>query len=896
MRLSHKALLIISLVFAGTLLIVYAMSEGIILGGFSKLEQADAQQNASRAVNAFERELQFLNATNIDWSAWDDTYNFVTRRNTNFLKVNLIDETFVRLELNMMIVLDAGGKVIYSKAFDLNKKVKTEIPPEVLHLIATRPDMTRMQNEHDSKTGFMILDKTPLLLSFRPIVQSSYRGPIAGTYMLGKYIGPRELEALSQKASLKIDFAIAGALAQTEANPRGVTVQRIDDNSIAAYTVLDDIFGTPALTVNVTLNRAIYAEGKKTLLYFMYTLLAVAVLSVAIMWWLLQDNVISRLAGLGNHLAAIRSSGSHSARIPVEGSDELHDLGVLINEMLEALQKQSNQQLALLKKAIDSIPVGVTIADVDKKIVYANHAEASMHGYAVNELIGKDVKIFTKPNAQYDQLDCDMDTWREWTRESRDIRKDGTEFPVELRSLVIKEAGIPKYILTISEDITLRKSLEDDLRQRAMYDSLTGLPNRFLMFDRLKLMHDAALRDKSKTFALVVIDLDNFKKINDSMGHIIGDRLLVSVSHCLSKAVRTIDTVSRLGGDEFALLLTNLKDKQEALIIVDRLQHDLKTPIEIDNYRVVTSASIGIAFNDFSKSAEDMYRDADSAMYQAKVSGRSTYKVFTQEMYFRAVQSMELEIDLRGAIERDEFEIHYQPIINSLNSNIMGFEALVRWMHPVKGMISPADFIPMCEETGVIKELGKWIVHEVCKTYSKVMDAIDHDRFMQVHINLSVKQLDTDLPALIEAATSQNNLHPSRIVLEVTEGMLVDNLINANELLQGLRSSGYSICLDDFGTGYSSLNYLHRFPVQIIKIDKSFIKNIDADNDCREIIRAVKSIADNLGIQLIIEGVEELAQLDTLKALNCHNIQGYYFSKPLKVHSLIDLIKSTAIA
>ena len=887
MRLSLKAILIICTVFMGTLALMYALSHELVLGSFIDLEQKDAEEDFTRAVNAFNSEIEFLNTANIDWSAWDDTYNFMEDRGQAFLDANMIDKTFTKLALNIMVIIDAKGDIIYSKAFDYRRNAAIKMPEALIDLLRAHPEITRMKNENDSLNGFIMAGDTPLLIAARPIIKSSYEGPVRGSLVTAKFMAPEDARLLSGKSHLRI--TLHGNPGNSD--PYGVVVDRVNDKLLTVSSALKDLSGRPSLAISVALDRKIYGEGLMTYRYFLVGSVAIAATSALIIWWLLQRNVIARLAGLSSGLYAIRASGDHANRVEVSGNDEIGDLSTLVNDMLEAIERQSNQRLALLKKAIDSIPVGVTIEGIDQKIIYINHAQASMHGYPVDELIGRDAGIFAQGMMGYRPATSEWAQWHEGRREGMDARIDGSAFPVELKSIVMHEDGEPRYLITISEDISVRKGLENDLRHKALYDSLTGLPNRFLVFDRLRQMYEVAARNRDGNFALVLIDLDNFKKVNDSMGHAIGDRMLVEVSKRLCGAVRPTDTVSRFGGDEFVGLLADLSSQDEALMIVERLQAALKAPVQIDSYCISTSASMGIAYNDFSKTPEELYRDADSAMYHAKVSGRSRYKVFTKEMYYKAVEYMELEGDIRAALERHEFELHYQPIVDAQTNGIIAFEALIRWNHELKGMLYPGAFLAICEETGVIKDVGRWIVDEACRAFAEISAAVSRKRSMKVHINLSVKQLDSELPLLIDSAISKYDIHPSCIVLEVTEGILVDNIINARELLVGLREKGVSICLDDFGTGYSSLNYLHKFPVQIIKIDKSFVKHLDRDIDSQEIIRAVKNIADSLNIQLIIEGVEDLIQLETLGRLNCTNIQGYYFSKAIDVPSLISLIK-----
>lgn len=442
---------------------------------------------------------------------------------------------------------------------------------------------------------------------------------------------------------------------------------------------------------------------------------------------------------------------------------------------------------------------------------------------------------------------------------------------------------------------------QTDITERKVSDPLTGLPNRLLFTDRLGRLIKHSKRRKDHLFAVLFLDLDGFKMINDSLGHLVGDQLLVGVANRLEKCLRSSDTVARLGetftvarlgGDEFTILLDDLKEPDDAKRAAERLMDALTPPFVLGGKEVFTSVSIGIALGNAAyDKPEDLLRDADTAMYRAKSLGKARYEVFDADMRASVMARLQLETDLRHALEREEFRNFYQPIVSLESGRIVGLEALLRWQHPRRGLLGPEEFIFVAEETGMIRELGWWSLREACRQMRDWRERSDAILDLSVSVNLSVKQLlQPNLVEDIKKLLHEVKVPPQVLRFEITESAVMADPASATELLQQLKALGIRLAIDDFGTGYSSLSYLHRFPLDTLKIDRSFINNAAADGEGMEIARTIMPMAKNLRLDVVAEGVETLEQVALLKRLQCRYAQGYYFSRPLAPKDIGELL------
>ena len=447
----------------------------------------------------------------------------------------------------------------------------------------------------------------------------------------------------------------------------------------------------------------------------------------------------------------------------------------------------------------------------------------------------------------------------------------------------------------IAEQERISRALEETkehFRHAAFHDPLTGLPNRLMFSELLKTEIESTKHRPDYLFAVLFLDLDRFKNINDSLGHTHGDLLLVAFAERLERCLRPTDTLARFGGDEFAILLTGIKNAADAIRVAERIKQELSEPFELDKNSAFTTTSIGIALSSTGyERPEDILRDADTAMYRAKENGKARYEMFDTGMHARVVSRLRLESDLRQAVEQQEFCIHYQPILAMESGRLAGFEALVRWNHPERGLVFPNEFIPTAEETGAILPLGQWVLEQACTKLREWQQQSPCFRSLSLSVNLSAKQMSQpNLVDQVKRALEVSKLNPHCLKLEITESVVMENAEAATTMFKQLRALGVQLSIDDFGTGYSSLSYLHRFPINYLKIDRSFVSRMTETSDNAEIVRTIITLARNLGMEVIAEGVETPEQNQQLKALGCEYGQGYLFSRPVETAAVSVLL------
>jgi diguanylate cyclase (GGDEF)-like protein/PAS domain S-box-containing protein len=709
-----------------------------------------------------------------------------------------------------------------------------------------------------------------------------------------------------------------------------------------------------------------------------------------------------------------------------------------LNEFTEMREGQHNHEQpddeykdfmelqSILKKVFDTMQIGVTISDVDGRILYVNPADAEMHGYKVEELLGEDVRIFA-PTKRWNPMNPkEIKALHKWKRESANLRKDGSIFTAQLMSDVITDTGgkvigiittceditarkvmeeklkeseekfrslvdstddsiflldsnykflfmnkkhlfrmgisegeytgrsfiefhppeeagefiakvdevfrtgesihneykgqknnqyflqtlspikdqygMPEAVTVISKDITEHKKTEEQVRFLAYFDSLTGLPNRFFFKELL----DKALAHAERRkliLAILFLDVDNFKRINDTLGHDIGDELLQAVTSRLLKSVRSSDsisrasdntitnTLSRLGGDEFVVLLSEIADVPDAAVVARRLLKDISEPYMLKGHKVIITASVGISvYPSDGEDAQSLLKYADLAMYHAKDMGKNNYQYYTESMKSAAFERLTLEGELNKALEKDEFSVYYQAKLDVQSRKIIGMEALIRWKHPEKALVSPSGFIPLAEETGQIIAIDEWVLHTACLQNKAWQDAGFAP--MVIAVNLSTSHLENrKLTKVVAKALQDSGLEPQYLELEITESKIMKNPVISIIVLNELKAMGVRIAIDDFGTGHSSLNYLRQIPLDYVKIDRSFVMNITTSPHDTAIIKSIITLAHSLNLKVIAEGVETEQQLEFLREHECDEVQGYLFSQPVPADIFTQLLK-----
>ncbi|MGY6530311.1 MAG: EAL domain-containing protein [Cyanobacterium sp.] len=546
--------------------------------------------------------------------------------------------------------------------------------------------------------------------------------------------------------------------------------------------------------------------------------------------------------------------------------------------------KKSQQELQLI---FDLAPIGMMITNKKGIIQKTNNSLCKLLNYSASELIDKDEKILHHPDdvsSNYFFLqNIIKNNQTQYTQERRYISKNGTVIHsiVDITILRNSKGDIVQLIQQIV-DISEIKNMQEQILHNSMYDDLTGLANRFLLMDRLAQTLKRCDRNPSELCAILLVDIDNFKKINDTIGHHIGDQLLATIGSKIASCVSEKDTVARISGDEFAILLEDLQSPNQARKVAESIINICDTSYQLENNYIASSVSVGVTLSSIGyKNAEEMVRDADLTMHQAKTMGKNCYQLFKPIMHTELVQKLQLESYLRQALDNKELELFYQPIIDLKTGKIAGFEALIRWFNPTLGFISPVKFIPIAEENGLIISLGDWIFRTAAHQ-AKLWEDKYPNLNLSIAINVSSKQLlEPDFLVKIDRFLTETGVNPTRIKLEITESVLMDNFHTAKYILDNIQSRNLRISLDDFGTGYSSLSYLHTLPFNTLKIDRAFIESINGTTPRNAIVEAIVSLAHNLSLDVIAEGIELPIQEEVLKEMGCDYGQGYYYSKPM---------------
>jgi diguanylate cyclase (GGDEF)-like protein/PAS domain S-box-containing protein len=562
------------------------------------------------------------------------------------------------------------------------------------------------------------------------------------------------------------------------------------------------------------------------------------------------------------------------------------------------IEQERDRNREFLNLVVENIPVTTVVKDArDLRYRFINRAGEQYYGMSRNEIIGKTVyDVLPESSAEIvTKLDRQVTAERGPISDEHQIRmpNGAIRFAKSTRLPILDDKGEPQYLLAVIEDTTERRRAEERIAHLAHHDALTGLPNRTLFRTQLEM----ALKQlrPGEHLALLYLDIDHFKSINDTLGHPVGDELMKAVGERLRGGIDLHDTVARLGGDEFALIQSAIRHPQDCIPLLNRLYEAIRAPYDLNGHQVVADVSIGIAIAPSDGTEPDeLLKNADLALYGAKAEGRGTYRFFELDMDARMKARRSLELDLRKAIADGEFQLYYQPVVNLQSNEIVGCEALIRWNHPTRGTISPAEFIPVAEETGLIGPIGEWVLRQACA------DAVTWPDHFKVAVNLSPVQFRSrSLVQMIFNAFASAGLRPDRLELEITETVLMQHNEATLEMLEQLRAFGVHIAIDDFGTGFSSLSYLRSFPISKVKIDRSFIKDLPDARDALSIVRAVVGLANDLGIVSTAEGVDSEQQLEALRAIGCMEMQGFLFSRPRpleEVRRLFPVQKARAVS
>lgn len=643
------------------------------------------------------------------------------------------------------------------------------------------------------------------------------------------------------------------------------------------------------------------------IVYFVLFSIAVALLLAIPLSAIVSDSITRPVDQLISCFSKA-ANGNLNIRSQNQSPDEIGLLSRRFNEFMANLQgiqctlntevairQKSEYQRRLFEEVFNNAMEGITITDTNGVIVNANPAFTTITGYELPDVVGKNPNVLKS-----DKHDKDFykNMWKKisekghWVGEIWNRRKNGESYPELLSISAINDSsGKTTHYVAVFHDITEMKSKEEQLKYQAHHDALTGLPNRVLLTDRISIALSRAKRLNNR-LALFYLDLDNFKTINDSLGHAVGDKLLQQTTTRIADIFRNQDTLARLGGDEFVIMVEDIEDEFHLISQADRLLSAFIPPFIINGYKLHVTTSLGITvYPDDGEDAGTLIKNADMAMYQAKKEGRNGYHMFREEMHDRAQRRLTVENALRQAVARNEFTVYYQPKIDLKTDKVYGLEALVRWVQPDGTVISPGEFIPLAEETGLIIDLGKIVFETACADAQIIVSETQQEP--SISINVSGRQLKhPDLVQDFKRIVKTSNCNPYKMEFEITESMLMDDVERTVETLSEISDMGFGLSIDDFGTGYSSLSYLKKFPIQTLKIDRSFITDITINAEDANIVRTIIDMARNLSLDAVAEGVETKAQSDMLQSCGCTKIQGFLYGRPMPLDELIHFIKN----
>ncbi|MFX4260728.1 EAL domain-containing protein [Pelotomaculum propionicicum] len=895
MTLSKKTLIIIGITFSCLILLLYGSLRYIIMKDYTALENQDASQNVQRVLSAINDEADQIAANASDWATWDDTYKFVEDRNSDYIERNIPDTTFEDLKLSLFLCVNSSGEIVFGKSYDFINGTEMPMPSGLESILAENKMLWHHDSTESKISGIFAFQEGPMALASAPIITSDQTGPVRGALIMGRYLNSGEVANLAEKTHLTLNLhrldAMPGLLADIKSKLEGteednfIVVQPFNEEIINGYALLKDVFDNPVMVLQVDLERGIYQQGKNSLRLLLFSLVIFVLVFGALVVMLLEKNVLSRLAKLSRNFSLISSCGDHSMRLQASGNDELTELAESANKMLESLQN-THQILSVTKERYRTLTENaydlICEISTDGRYLYTSPNYKEVLGYDQSDMINKSVIDFIwqedKNKVNNAIVNIEFSGLKELTYRMMSKNSDLRWF--ESTAKTFKTVKGESRLVAVSRDITEKQKYEETIKFQAFHDSLTGLPNRLLFKDRLSL-ELAHCRRNNKMLALIFLDLDRFKLINDTLGHEVGDLLLCQVAERLSECVREGDTVARLGGDEFTIMLPEITCAEGAAKVAEKILENIRKPVILGEHELFISTSAGIAlYPSDGDDTETLIKNADTAMYLSKEKNRDNYQFYTPALNHKTHERLLIENELRRAIERKEFVLHYQPKVNINSRELTGIEALVRWNHPCRGLLLPAEFIPIAEETGMIVPLGEWVMRTACAQNMSWHEAGYTPN--AVSVNLSGKQFYLqNLVETVKRILKDTGLDPHWLELEITESTAMQNSEYTAETLYRLKKMGVQLSIDDFGTGYSSLGQLKRFPVDKLKIDKTFVMEIGEIRDSEVIASTVIALCKSLKLGVVAEGVETEVQRKFLQKHQCSEMQGFLFSKPL---------------
>ncbi len=926
----------------------YWFQRDVVLPGLIPLEQEQAEAQLMRCFQGLCDQIALINEQCGEWAKHINLQQFVVDEYKGPVEPGQLAPLLVEKHLNLAYALDTDGTVLWGTALDPQtheplqiKELSGPMWPAHHPLLGIGEDKFITEtflaqgypvpatDENESVAGIFLTEQYPALVSSRPVRGDGKEGLIEGRLVVGRFLDKDLLMTIRDQTGIPFYvWALNKPIAQKERRllhrvlePFTTYVEEVpNEEQLLVYATYPDVRGRPALLLRRKFPQGVLPKALRAIQWGMLGQLTIGLASLFATILLLRIILMRPLAKLIAHATAIRETQDLSARLRLKHDDEIGVLSGAFDAMVEQIERdrenrvraeealrESEERYALAVRGAND---GLYDWNLRTNEVYFSPRWKSMLGYAEDEIGNAPDNWFNLIHPEdLDQVKANLETHlkaqsEHFESEHRTRHKDNTYLWMLCRAVAVRDENDgPTRIAGSQTDVTERKRAEEQLAHDAFHDSLTQLPNRALFLDRLEQAIRHAKRYPHYQFAVLFLDLDRFKVVNDSLGHAVGDQLLHAFARTLEACLREdagvdreADTIARFGSDEFVVLLNDITDISDAIRVADRIKTVLEIPFRIGDHEVFTSASTGIALSATGyEQPGEFLRNADTAMYRAKAKGKARHEVFDIAMHTQAVARLQVETDLRNALERQELVAYYQPIVDLEKGTIHAFEALVRWRHPERGLVSPAEFIPIAEETGLIIPIGHRVLVNACRQVRAWHDQIPTASTVLVSVNLSTKQFQqADLVESVAGVLTETGLEPSFLKLEITESAIMENVEEVNNTLIRLRDMGIMLSLDDFGTGYCSLSYLHRFPMSVLKIDQSFVKDLHLKIENWQIVHTIAILAKNLEMDVIAEGIETKEQLDKLKELHCQYGQGYYFSKPLPPEEATELLTQNA--
>lgn len=1011
MTLRKTTILAICLSFIALFLVMYGLSDTVILDKFEKVERNQAKEHLVRSERAVAAYIDRLDAYLADWSWWDDTYEFVLTQDPEFVKSNLPWDVFSLQDLNVIAFYDVAGNMVWGAFYDLESEAFVALPKEIENLFHRRPELLKT-GEKDVFHGILDLPKGAFIAACDEILNSDLEGPSRGFMLMARLLDGSFVDKMAEMTQLDLDIAAFDPINDrfTPVSEPSIT---LTENTVSASAALLNLAGNPSRRLTVNIPRDIFRVGMQASRMNMAVIAGCILLLGALIILFLEKRILRRVSALSGQ---VKTAGdkAHPVAVALEGKDELAGLAHEIHGLLTSLRENED----FMETILSTLQVGVVLVETNSRVITeANPYACRMIGLAREQLVGRhcsevlcpshagecpiltgeegsvcDRKLFRPDGSTVSVLKSVELIYRRNTEHILETFVDVTELEkarAELAaseekyrtifmntgtaSILVDEAGliqlanseffrlasvsqeklsqgidwfrffhpddlprikeyykfrrnspeqaphgfrtrfvdsrgrirsvnmtvaqIPMTRLSVAsiEDITDRVAAEEKLAYKAFYDSLTGLPNRQLFSDHLKRSIARAERHGGQ-IGVMLLDLDGFKHVNDSLGHPAGDEVLKKVSARLQNILRRSDSLARLGGDEFTLVVDDMEDPSDLSTVAENLLENFKKPFQIQETDIYLGASIGIAVYPLDgDTPEKLVQNADLAMYKSKEQGKNTFNHYTSGLNAQARQRLQLESELRRALSENVLQVYFQPKVNLNDWRIYSAEALVRWPDENGGFRNTSEFIHFAESTGLIIPLDRYVFEKACRTAKKWVEK--GNDALRLSVNVSTRHFKRgDLADNISEVLEATGFPAERLNLEITETALMTNLQSASATLIELNSMGVTFSLDDFGTGYSSLYYLKTLPVQSLKIDKRFISLIESQSTDGDIfVKTILSMADNLGLNTVAEGVETKKQLDILTKLGCKRAQGYLFSPAVSAEEFERLLSKGRI-